>query len=291
MRILIGMAVLLLACAVVAAQCQSGLCQSITYPVITYPYYSPPVYISPPVVPPPQPAPAPAEEPKKEEAKPTEAAPPAKLKAPEGCSDGCVIEYTDEDESGPQVMNFGVDLGRMRSVKAPKYKINGVEVSRQGAIAAIESSIPDDAKLVRLTLIGSAEDRKRVMDDLDSHPGLKNLKPNLLVQAYDPTDTRVSKRGFVVDGKPSIYIMDPSGKVLARNTDGEYYGADNLAYSIGEVIGKPYSPDADKPLPKKPEPQPLALPKSLNDVPQWAWIAGAVAVFFYLQNRNKGAQS
>lgn len=228
----------------------------------------------------PTPAPAPVQA---EPAKPAEAPKP-----PEGCADGCKVEATEEDQDGPQVLNFGVQLGKLGG--PPRYRLNGQEVSREQAIAAIGDPIPDDVGLYRLTLIGPKEDRARVMADLDNHPGLKGLKSSLLVQGYDPDDSRVSKRGFVTTGKPSIYLMDPAGKVLARNLDGEYPGADALAYAVGEVIGKPYSPDADKPLPKKPEPAPIALPKSINDIPQWAWLAGAGALVFFLLRKQGGAQ-
>ena len=247
--------------------------------------YHHPVVVPPPVlihsrVIEPTPAPAPVQA---EPVKPAEAA-PATSKHPE---DGCKIEYTEEDQDGPSVLNYGVQLGKLGG--PPRYRLNGQEVSREQAIAAIGDPIPDDVGLYRLTIIGPKEDRARVMADLDNHPGLRGLKSSLLVQGYDPDDSRVSKRGFVTTGKPSIYLMDPQGKVLARNLDGEYPGADALAYAVGEVIGKPYSPDADKPLPKKPEPAPLAIPKSINDIPQWAWLAGAGALLFFLLRKN-GAQ-
>lgn len=293
MRTALGSVALLLACtALVLAQCSGGACYATPTTTYYYPsgvtyYYSPPVYLPPPVVLPPQSTPVPVEEPKKEEPeKKVEAAP----MPPPGCEDGCKIEHTTEDQEGPTLLNFGVDLAQLG--KEPRYRVNGKEVSRQEAIAAIEDSrIPDDANLIRLTLIGSKEDRQRVMHDLDTHPGLKHLRSNLLVQGYDADDPRVAKRGFVCSGKPSIYLLDPSGKVLARNTDGEYPGAEAFAFAVGEVVGKPYTPDADKPLPKKPEPQPIAIPKTLSEVPQWAWIAGAAAVFLYLNSRNKGGVS
>lgn len=266
--------VAMLACAVVA-QCLPAHGQVIYYPPVAVP---PPVLIHSRVIEP-TPAPAPAQV---EPAKPAEGPKP-----PEGCADGCKVEATEEDQDGPQVLNFGVQLGKLGG--PPRYRLNGQEVSREQAIAAIGDPIPDDVGLYRLTLIGSKEDRQRVLADIDNHPGLKSLKSSLLVQGYDPDDSRVSKRGFVTTGKPSIYLMDPSGKVLARNLDGEYQGPDALAYAVGEVIGKPYSPDADKPLPKKPEPAPIAIPKTLSDVPTWAWIAGAAAVFLFLQRKSGGA--
>jgi len=263
----------MLAC-VAAAQCWSPS-QVIYHPPATY--HPAPVLIHSRVI---EPVPAPVQ---------VEQAPaPKPPTPPEGCSDGCKIEYTDEDHEGPQVMNFGVQLGKLKA--EPKYRLNGKEISREQAIAAVAGDqIPDDVGLVRLTLIGSKEDRQRVLADLDSHPGLKALKAGLLVQSYDADDPRVSKRGFVTTGKPSIYLSAPDGKVLARNLDGEYQGPDALAYAVGEVIGNPYSPDADKPLPKKPEPAPIAIPKTLSDVPTWAWIAGAAAVFLFLQRKSGGA--
>ena len=269
------LAMILLACTATAAQCQT----------VIYPYY-PQQYITPVIVHPPVVAPEKVEEPKREEP----AGDQPKKVPPAECKDGCKIETTEEDQDGPQVLNFGVQLGKLGGT--PRYRLNGVEISRDQAIAAVEGAdIPDDANLLRLTLIGSKEDRTRVLEDLDRHPALAHLKGKLLVQAYDPTDPRVAKRGFVTTGKPTIYLSAPDGKVITRNVDGEYPGPEALAYAIGAAAGKPYSPDNDQPLPKKPEPQPqpLAVPKSLSDVPQWAWIAGAVAVFFYLQNRNKGA--
>lgn len=269
------LALVLLACTATAAQCQT----------VIYPYY-PQQYITPVIVHPPVVAPEKIEEPKREEP----AGDQPKKVPPAECKDGCKIETTEEDQDGPQVLNFGVQLGKLGGT--PRYRLNGVEISRDQAIAAVErADIPDDANLLRLTLIGPKEDRTRVLEDLDRHPALAHLKGKLLVQAYDPTDPRVAKRGFVTSGKPTIYLSAPDGKVITRNLDGEYRGPEALAYAIGEAAGKPYSPDADKPMPVKPEPPaPIALPKTLADVPTWAWVAGAAALFFYSQSRKGGAQ-
>ncbi len=204
---------------------------------------------------------------------------------PDCPKDGCRAEATDEDQEGPQRLNFGVELGKLDA--KPKYRLNGVEISRAQAIAAVEGAeIPDDVGLLRLTVIGSKEDRAAVLEDLEKHPALSHLRGKLLVQAYDPADPRVSKRGFVTSGKPTIYLSAPDGRVLARNLDGEYRGPEALAYAIGEAAGKPYAPDQDKPLPVKPEPAAPALPKTLGEVPGWAWIAAAAAIFLFLQNRK-----
>ena len=269
----------MLAC-VAVAQCLPAHGQVIYYPPVAVP---PPVLIHSRVIEPAPVNPSPTSAPTPQEpVKPIAPTPPA------GCADGCKVEATEEDQDGPQVLNFGVQLEKLGG--PPRYRLNGQEVSREQAIAAIGDPIPDDVGLYRLTLIGPKEDRARVMADLDNHPGLKGLKSSLLVQGYDPDDARVAKRGFVTSGRPSIYLMDQQGKVLARNLDGEYPGAEALAYAIGETIGKPYSPDADKPLPKKPEPAPLAIPKSINDIPQWAWLAGAGALVFFLLRKQGGAQ-
>lgn len=267
---------LLLAC-VAVAQCW-------TMPAVIYhqPYYHPvpaPVLIDSRVIetPPAAPATSQVEQPKIAEV-------PKPTQHPE---EGCRIEHTEEDQDGPTVLNYGVKLGKLGST--PRYRLNGVEVTRDQAIAAVEGAeIPDDAGLLRLTVIGSKEDRAQVLEDLDKHPALIHLKGKLLVQAYDATDPRVSKRGFVCTGKPTIYLSAPDGQVLARNLDGEYRGPEALAYAIGAAGGKPYEPEKDKPMPVKPEPSPLAVPKSLADVPAWAWVAGVVALFLFF--RKGGAQ-
>jgi hypothetical protein len=124
--------------------------------------------------------------------------------------------------------------------KQERYTLNGREV---GA-----GEVPKDSKRLRLTIIGSETERKKVTDDLNQNPLLMPFTMNLLVRDYAPEHWHVARSGFVTTGHPSIYLQAPDGKVLHR-TD-SYPGPAPLAEAIRKVDPN-YDPKKDPDLGKK----------------------------------------
>ncbi len=103
--------------------------------------------------------------------------------------------------------NFGVDSDKI----GHGYQKNGRESTRAEVMQAIGSASFDDAKKIRLTVIGSETDRKKVLADIDTDPALAPHKDRLLVQAYAPDSWAVAQAGFVTSGTPTIYLQAPDG--------------------------------------------------------------------------------
>jgi hypothetical protein len=157
-----------------------------------------------------------------------------------------------------------------------QYLINGRLVTREEAHQAVgEPQIPDDAGLLRFTVIGADADRTRVLSDLNQHPALAGVKPKLLVQDYEPNHYEVERSHFVNSGKPTIYLQAPDGKVLLR-TD-SYDGPEALAEQIRKADPN-YDPAKD----------PDGKPKSKTVIPEnipWPLIALGVLGLVLLLKR------
>jgi hypothetical protein len=106
--------------------------------------------------------------------------------------------------------------------------------------------VPEDGKLTRLTVIGPAEQRAAFEADWKSSPELAPLKGHFCYTSYDPAHWHVAKYGFVTNGKPTIYVQQPDGKVLARMDD--YPGAARFAQALRRVRPD-YDPSKDRPTP------------------------------------------
>ena len=154
-----------------------------------------------------------------------------------------------EAKKQPTVRNFGVDVDKLackdgEPCPAPTYKINGHDVDRKTAMKAIVGAdVPDDTEKLRLTVIGSEAERKKVLADLDSSPQLVGVKERVLIQAYPPDHWAVTGAGFSAGGKPTIYVQAPSGKVLHRQDD-YADGASGLATAIRKADPN-YDPKKD----------------------------------------------
>lgn len=224
-------------------------------------------------------------------------------KCPQGCSKQCDCGCAKGEpcrcarDGGEVTYNGGIDTSKLSGAR--RYLHNGREVSREKALRLIESNpeapdLPDESKLLRMVLIGSEPDRKRVLDDLQQ-PRLAKLKDRMLVQAYDAGDPIARRRGYVTTGSPSITLQAPDGKVIARNRDGTYPGAEAFAAGVIEAA-KPYVPDLDPdlnpkpaPKPKDPEPAPApAQPFDLAKLPGWAWGLAGVALALFLTRKGEG---
>jgi hypothetical protein len=137
--------------------------------------------------------------------------------------------------------------------------------------------VPDDAKRLRLTVIGSEPARKQVLQDLASHPALAGLADRLVVQGYDPTAWAVKDYGFVTTGSPTICLQAPDGTVLHRQDT--YRGPERLAEAIRRADPS-YDPKRDPDL-NRPT-SPLNLPQ----LPPLALIAAGLLGAYLLLPRG-----
>ncbi|GIW56326.1 MAG: hypothetical protein KatS3mg082_2730 [Nitrospiraceae bacterium] len=139
------------------------------------------------------------------------------------------------------VQNFGIDRSKL-ALQRERFMVNGQQITKQQACQLLENgSLEDDSHKLRLTVIGSETDRKRVLADLKG--SLADLAGDFLVQAYPPDNWAVSRAGFYTAGTPTIYVQDPSGKVLHRQDDYDD-GPEGLRKAL-EAIRKP-NPNYDQ---------------------------------------------
>lgn len=170
--------------------------------------------------------------------------------------------WVKEELIGEPIQNFGVDRAKLSDrPDCDLYSINGKSASIHEVSARlgqpVGGPIPDDAGLLRLTVICQDTDRKKVIADLAAHPALAGLKGKLVVQDYQQTDWEM-RPGFVRVGRPSIYLQAASGKVLHRQD--EYRGPELLAQAVMAALRKAvpnYDPQKDPDLnAAKPVPAP-----------------------------------
>ena len=166
------------------------------------------------------------------------------------CDEGCKCGRSVSTVHGLSTQNFGFELSRRGG---NRYEVNGHEVGKAEVIAAIEGSVPDDAGRMKLTAIGPKDLTAKVLADVASSPAFTDLKGKLSVKAYEPTNWAVARYGFKTDGKPTVYLQAPDGKVLHRQDDYEG-GADRLARAVRKAdptYDQKKDPDLSKPsLPK-----------------------------------------
>jgi hypothetical protein len=86
-----------------------------------------------------------------------------------------------------------------------RWTLCGRDVSAAEGVKALE----DDSRLPHLTVIGTEAERTAVLTALAGVVGACRT------QAYDPTDWAVTC-GFVVGGKPTVYLQRADGTVLLR---------------------------------------------------------------------------
>ncbi len=145
------------------------------------------------------------------------------------------------------VQNFGIDRSGLNG-SAERITLGGREITRAEAARMLEAgSLADDSGKLRLTVIGTESDRRRVLADLKGP--LSDIAGQCLVQDYPPDHWAVAGAGFYTAGKPTIYVQAPDGKVLHRQDD-YADGAEGFRQAF-ERIRKPdpdYRPDRDPDL-------------------------------------------
>jgi hypothetical protein len=201
---------------------------------------------------------------------------------PPGCSCpadpcGCAGRGGEAPDRGA-VPNFGVAADRIPG--GEEYHLNGRRADARAVRQALArgGSLSDDTGKWRLTVTGTAEECRRVADDLKGHPALAAWRDRLLVQTYRPDAWAVTGVGLPAGGHPSIVLEDSPGpgnraRVLHRQDDYDG-GAEALAGALRKADPS-YDPRKDPDLRR---PAPPALP-SPADVPGWGCaLLGAVLV-------------
>jgi hypothetical protein len=205
------------------------------------------------------------------------------------CPDGCVAvkAYGDAEP----VIDYGMQWKPSRE----RCSISGREAGKKECyqfLANASANVPDDSSLRRLVVIGSANARKMVMDDLDHSNLLAPWKSKLIAQDYAPDHWHVADVGYKQYGDPTIYLVDAGGKVLHRQND--YVGGPQRLASALRKADASYDPSKDidlskaepipvKPDPVKPDPKPIE-PLTIS----WQWLAAivaAIAAFFIGRKR------
>lgn len=150
-------------------------------------------------------------------------------------------------------LNFGVDRSKLHD--GARYQLNGRDVSRREAHRSLEKGIADDSGKLRLTVIGSPEERSRVLQDV---PAELEDKVNVWSVAPDHWSMKDNVTGapiYVTSGHPTVYLQAPDGKVLHRQ-DG-YQPGDMQA--IRKAAGYDPSKDPDVRRPASGSSLPLQL--------------------------------
>lgn len=147
---------------------------------------------------------------------------------------------------------FGVDVGKVGHAKRPMYTANSDKAFNY-AEQITESEKPG----LHVTVIGTDEARRPVMEDLKSNPALAAVTRDAQVQDYDQKSWAIDPSlGFPADGNPAIIAQtskspgDPKGgKVVYTNKT--YPGPSKLAEDLrrADPSYKPTPLGADTELP------------------------------------------
>lgn len=178
------------------------------------------------------------------------------------------------DEKKKPDMPTGVDESKLRQLgdgDSPIYWEKGKKIEKPQAYKLIsKGSLVDDRKKPHVTLIGSAEDRKKAFADMPA-----DLKGRVKITSCGADDWRVKGMGYVTTGKPTIYVQAPSGKVLWRQD--VYSGPtdwSNIRKAVDGYDGK-----------NDPGPNQSGLPA----IPPIAWVGGGAALLFMMTRKKKAA--
>jgi hypothetical protein len=184
-------------------------------------------------------------------------------------------------------LNFGIEPWRVPD--EPRYRINGQEVSRAEALAAV-GNLADDSARLRLTIVGDDAMRQRVLAELAAHAGLNALRDRLLVQDYPPDHWAVTGVGFA----PGITLQPaagPDGKAPVLFRMREYSGPDALQGAIRKADPN-YQPERDPDPTRSPATPaaPTANPSISIDwtkVPPAYWALGGMILFLLAFRRKE----
>jgi hypothetical protein len=127
----------------------------------------------------------------------------------------------------------------------PRYLLNGAPVGAEEARDAVEKGIVDDRNKLRVTVIGPDDVRKKVRQEIESHPAFSPLRDSMSIRDYPPDHWSLAV-GFVTTGQPTVYCQAPSGKVLHRQDD--YAGGADATVTALRRAKETYDPRMDPDL-------------------------------------------
>ena len=181
-----------------------------------------------------------------------------------------------DDDDIPPERNFGVDVDKLSpklvdNCECPIYWIRGKKIAKSEAYGLVgKGTLQDDRKKLSLTLIGSEADRAKVEKDLPAE-----LKDKVKLWSVNPDHWSVAGLGYVTTGTPTIYLQEPSGKVIWRQDT--YSGPEDMTTLRKKVDGY----DGKK------DPGPNA-PEGGSSIPPLLWLGGGAAMLLMLARGKKG---
>lgn len=142
----------------------------------------------------------------------------------------------------------------VKPVEQPKPVANnfGLEASKVGKNIGYTGSVREyemqagktSASKLYLTVIGTPADRKQVVEDWKSHPEYNDLRGSVNFGEYNRGDWQVADNlGYAGNGKPTILIQQPSGRVDYRAYD-YAGGAKGIAQALRRA-DPTYRPERD----------------------------------------------
>lgn len=174
--------------------------------------------------------------------------------------------------------NFGVESGKIHS--APRYAINGVEVTKAQAVAAMGGGpLSDDSDHWHLTAVGDEGFVARVKGDLGRLA--PEARAKLHFQGYGPADWPVAQFKLA----EGVTLRRPS----ATRVSADVGSIPRAAYTPEKLAALLSAPGGPLPAPQpQPQPQPEPTPSPVNpDVSGWlaAVVAAVIALVLYLRRK------
>ena len=197
-----------------------------------------------------------------------------------------ILHSATVDKDG--VTNFGIDRSSLGS-STERITLDGRPITRGEAVQILQAgTLTDDSGKLRLTIIGSEADRRRVLDDLKGP--LRDIAEQCLVQDYPPDHWAVARVGFYTGGRPTIYLQAPDGTVLHRQDDYED-GPEGLRQVFLRLrLPNPfYRPDRDRDLRKGNDILTWlreTLVRPFRDILSWWWVGVVVFIITVLVKRG-----
>ena len=162
---------------------------------------------------------------------------------------------------------FGVDSTKLHKDGVTRHYLNGRQVPRAQALAALE--LTDDSARPFVTFIGQG--REAICKAFLATPESAKCRVN----SYDANDWHVTG-GFVTGGTPTVYVQNTKGEVL--------YRGDHPPVEVVQAEARKAQPDYDATKDPSGQPDPLAVFKNL---PGYVWVLiSVVAVLFIMRRKD-----